>query len=114
VEAVSEFARSSPGVDVRILISDTSLIVSRGHGLVELARRLDSRIDIRRCAEDSAPGDESFVVGDDQGFFLMPDFREYQALADGYDPVRARRLLEDFDQLWARSAPDPELRLLKL
>lgn len=114
VEAVSAFARSSPAVDVRILISDSSLIVSRGHRLVELGRRLDSRIDIRRTAEDHAPGEASFVVCDDQDFFLMPDFREYQALADAGDPVRARRLLEEFDHLWARSAPDPELRILKL
>lgn len=114
VEAVSRFARSSPSVDVRILLSDVSLIVSRGHRLVELARRLDSRIEIRRIADELAPGEKSFLTWDERGFFLMPDFREYLAMADTYDPVQARRLLEDFDYRWERSSTDPELRILRI
>lgn len=114
VESVSRFARSSPAVDVRILISDASLIVSRGHGLVELARRLDSRMEIRRVADELSPGERSFLTWDERGFFLLPDFREYLAVADSYDPVQARRLLEDFNYLWERSTQDPNLRILKI
>lgn len=113
-ESLSHFARSSPSVEVRILISDASLIVSRGHRLVELARRLDSRIEIRRIADELSPGERSFLTWDARGFFLLPDFRDYLALADIYDPVRARRLLEDFDYLWERSTADPELRILRI
>lgn len=114
VEAVSRFARSSPAAEVRVLISDASLIVSRGHRLVELARRLDSRIEIRRISADLSPGEESFLTWDEQGYFLMPDFREYLSLVNLYDPVQARRLQEIFEYFWARSAPDPELRTLSL
>lgn len=114
VEAVSRFARRSPAVEARILIADASHIVARGHRLVELARRLDSRIEIRRMAADSGPGEETFVTWDERGLFLMPDFRDYTALVNLYDPVQARKRLEQFDQLWARSVPDPELRTLNL
>lgn len=114
VEAVSRFARSSPYAGIRVLISDSTLVVSRGHRLVELARRLDSRIEIRRINPDISPGEESFATWDDRGFFLMPDFRDYTALVNLYDPVQARRLLEIFDYFWARSGPDPELRTLRL
>lgn len=114
VESLSRFARSSPAVDVRILISDVSLIVSRGHRLVELTRRLDSRMEIRRVADELAPGERSFLTWDERGFFLLPDFREYLALADSYDPVQARRLLDDFNYLWERSTQDPELRILQI
>ena len=114
VEAVSRFARSSPSAEVRVLISDPNLIVSRGHRLVELSRRLDSRIEIRRVSEGVSMDEESFVTWDERGLFLMPDFRDYTALVNLYDPVHARKLLERFDYLWARSAPDPELRTLKL
>lgn len=114
VEAVSRFARSSPSSEVRILIADSSLIVSRGHRLVELARRLDSHITIRRIADDTPPGEKSFVSWDGQGFFLLPDFREYTAVADAYDPVQARKMVEAFDYYWTRSVPDPELRMLRL
>jgi hypothetical protein len=99
---------------VRILVSDTSLVVSRGHRLVELARRLDSRISIRRINDDIVAGEQSFVTWDSQGYFVLPDFREYDALTDRYDPVQARRLQDAFEYLWARSSPDPELRMLSL
>jgi predicted GNAT family N-acyltransferase len=114
VEAMSRFARSSPSVEARVLVSDSSLIVSRGHRLVELARRLDSRIEVRRISRDLSPGEQSFVVWDHRGYFLMPDFRDYTALVNLYDPVQAKRLLEAFDYFWARSTSDPELRTLKL
>ncbi len=114
VEAVSRFARSTPSVAVRILVSDTSPMVSRGHRLVELARRLDSHIGIRRIADETPPGEQSFVAWDGLGFFLLPDFRDYSALANTYDPVQARKMLEGFDYYWTRSHPDPELRTLRL
>jgi predicted GNAT family N-acyltransferase len=114
VEAMSAFARSAPAVQVRILISDSSLVVSRGHRLLELARRLDSRMEIRKVPEELAPTETSFVTWDEQGYFLMPDFRQYLASANRYDPVHARRLADQFAGLWARSASDPELRVLRL
>jgi predicted GNAT family N-acyltransferase len=114
VSAVSAFARSAAATQVRILISDSSLIISRGHRLVELSRRLDSHIEIRKAPDEHAPADTSFVTWDDQGYFLMPDFRQYLASANAYDPVQARRLAEQFGLLWERSVPDPELRVLRL
>ncbi len=114
VEALSRFARSSPSAAVRVLIAESSLIVARGHRLVELARRLDSRIEIRKIAEELPPGEVSFVTWDHQGTFFMPDYRDYSVLVNLRDPVQARRLLEQFDYFWARSAPDPDLRVLKL
>lgn len=114
VDAISGFARSSPSTDVRILVTDSSLVVSRGHRLVELARRLDSRISIRRVNDDIPAGEQTFVTWDGQGYFVLPDFREYNGFSDPYDPVQARRMLDAFDYLWARSGPDPELRRLQL
>jgi len=113
-EAISRFARRTPAADVRILIEDSSLIVSRGHRLVELARRLDSRISIRTVNDGVPAGEDSFVTWDGTGIFLLPDFRAYDAISDPYDPVHAKRLGEAFDYLWTRSAPDPELRTLAL
>lgn len=114
VDAFSAFARAAPGTQVRLLIADSSLIVSRGHRLVELARRLDSRIEIRKVPDEASPGEASFVTWDQQGYFLMPDFRQYLAVADRYDPVQARRLADQFAQLWERSSTDPELRVLRI
>lgn len=113
-EGLSEFARRGPPVQARILIVSSSAMVARGHRLLELARRLDSKIEIRRVAEEQAGEDVSFFCWDGTGFWLMPDYREYQCLLNLNDPVRSAQLADKFDQLWARSQPDPELRELKL
>jgi predicted GNAT family N-acyltransferase len=117
VTAISGFVRGARSAQVRILLGDSSQIVARGHRLVELARRLDSRIAIRRLppvGDSPESGEMSFVTWDDQGYWLLPDFREYQALHDFDDPVQAARLMERFERLWNRSAADPELRVLSL
>jgi len=113
-EAVSQFVRNARNARVQILLKDSSLIVARGHRLIELARRLDSRIEIRRLPDDAGTRDLSFATWDERGYWLLPDYREYQALRNFQDPVQATRLTEQFARLWARSTSDPELRLLKL
>jgi len=112
--ALSAFARSGPPVRVQVLIHDSSLMVARGHRLLELARRLDSKIEIRRVPETFAESDATYLTWDSRGYWLQPDHRTYVALADHYDPVQANRFCEGFVRLWERSAGDPELRNLRL
>lgn len=113
-DRVSAFARSSSSVQVRILITDSSRIVSGGHRLVELARRLDSRIEIRRVPDELAPTEPSFLTWDETGYLLMPDFRDYSLVLNLNNPVQGQRLTDQFTYLWERSAADPELRTLNL
>jgi hypothetical protein len=84
------------------------------HKLLELARRLDSKIEIRRVPGELATDRASFVLADEQGYFLLPDHREYQAMANAFDPVQVERLAERFSYLWDRSEADPDLRVLRL
>jgi len=114
VDALSSFARSGPPVVVRVLIVDSSPITSRGHRLLELARRLDSKIEIRRVPDELAETDATFVTWDAEGYWLLPDYKTYVAHANHRDPVQANRLAERFNYLWERSSTDPELRLLRL
>ncbi|MEZ5557403.1 MAG: GNAT family N-acetyltransferase [Pseudomonadales bacterium] len=114
VDALSRFVRSGPPATLRVLVYDTSLMVSRGHRLLELARRLDSKIDIRRVPDELQTRDDSFATWDATGYWLMPDHRDYTCLCNAYDPVQAARFGEQFTYLWERSAADPDLRLLKL
>jgi predicted GNAT family N-acyltransferase len=114
VDALSDFARGGPPVRLQILIHDSSAAVARGHRLVELARRLDSKIAIRRVPEALADSEATFLCWDGTGYWLQPDHAAYAAVSDPYDPVQAGRLGERFTYLWERSAPDPELRVLRL
>jgi predicted GNAT family N-acyltransferase len=114
IDALSAFVRHGAPARLQVLIHSSYAIVSRGHQLLELARRLDSKITIRRVSDDLATDRASFVLSDEHGYFLLPDHREYQAMANAYDPVQAGRLAERFDYLWDRSESDPELRVLRL
>lgn len=111
---LSAFVRRGAPANLRILIHSSQLIVSRGHRLLELARRLDSKIEIRRVVDDLATDVHSCAVWDTTGYWLIPDHREYEGFANGYDPVHAAKLCERFDYLWNKSLPDPELRALRL
>jgi predicted GNAT family N-acyltransferase len=114
IAALSTFIRRGPPTKLQILVHSTHLIVGRGHRLLELARHLDSKIDIRRVPSDISQDPHSCVTCDQHGFFLLPDYREYQGFANRYDPVQTTRLADRFDYLWRRSQSDPELRTLRL
>jgi len=113
VAAVSELARRAAATHVRILVEDPRAIAEGAHRLLELARRLPSKIEIRRLPDDDVeahPG--AFVVADEAAYWMMPDRDAFAGVSNVYDRVEARRLVELFDRLFARSVDDPELRLL--
>jgi predicted GNAT family N-acyltransferase len=114
VDAVSRFVRSAPPATLRILIHSSQPMVSRGHKLLELARRIDSKIEIRKVPDGLATDVHTYLVWDQRGYWLMPDYREYDGLTNLYDPVQASKLTERFDYLWNLSSPDPELRILRI
>lgn len=113
-EALSAFVRSSPGTQLRILIYSSKRAIESSHRLLALARRLDDRILLAKVPEEHARDERSFLVWDNEGYWLQPGRDTYDGLSNGHDPVMAARLRERFDYLWERSAPDPELRQLKL
>jgi len=112
--AVSAFARRAPATRVRILIHSSQLMVSRGHRILELARRVSSKVSIRLIDPDFDMPDSCFVSWDQTGFWRLPDHREPEGSVHADDPVPARRLFQEFELLWQHGRPDPELRELRL
>lgn len=114
VDALSAFARSGPPATLHVLIHSSSLVVSRGHRLLNLARRLASKIAIRVVPDELQNEHHCFVVVDHRAFFLLPVHQEYLGYTNQYDPVQASQLADRFDFLWQRAERDPELRALSL
>ena len=114
VEALSNLARSAPRAEIRILICDSKLIVDRGHRILELARRLDQKISIRRIDERPHAETASFACADLDAYWLMPSFENYAGVADLVNPVTTKRLAEGFTRAWEKSRDDPELRIIRL
>ena len=111
--AISEFTRRSRHVTARVLVEDTKSIAEVAHPLLELARRIPSKLEMRRLPEDNLPR-RSFIVADDAAVWVQPEPQVYVGWINLNDRVEARRLSETFTNLFERSTDDPELRLLSL
>ncbi len=114
IDTVSALARSAARVQVHIIIMHSKLMVERGHGLLDLARRLDEKILIRKFDEPITAETSTFVCADTDAYWVLPDYEQYKGVNDLTNPVNARRMRETFEQTWARSRTDPDLRQLRL
>lgn len=113
VELMSKFVRSAPGAQVEILVNDTALIVARGHLLVELRRRLDEKMIIRKLPDTIKGDKQSWLVADNTALWVQSEPNEYRGWSDTFNPVQAERFTKRYTHLWDRSVSDPELRVLR-
>lgn len=111
--ALSEFARRSRHASATVLVDDTKAIAEVAHPMLELVRRMPSKIEMRRLPEESVPS-RSFIVVDGAAVWIQPDLQAYVGWLNLNDRVEARRLSDEFAALYDRSSDDPELRLLSL
>lgn len=112
VSAIRRLALARAGLPVRILIFDSRQASATGHRLIELSRRLTSRIAIRRVEEDDRKRPDAFLIADECSYLHRQIATTMAAIVDFDDPAEARRLRATFEQIWERSAADPELRRL--
>lgn len=112
LDIVRRLAISSRFAGIRILLRDPTRAIKDGHRLVELARRLTSRVEIRRVHSDFSDLTEAFLVADEKAVLYRTLADRNEGIADLHDPVRARDKLRLFDTVWEKSEPEPELRQL--
>ncbi len=113
-DAVSALARSGRYSDIRILISDPKPLVSRGHRLLQLSRRLSSSIAIRVLAEHPELPEATYVVRDNDGVIYKPDERSRDGFYEPGSRASAKKFVEGFDALWRWGERDPRLRQLTI
>ena len=113
--SVSAFARRSRHTRVLILVEDTKAIAASGHALLELARRLPSKVADPAIAGRPRTAEEQLSWSStDEAVWVLPDRDAYVGWTNQHDRVEARRLTDEFMWLFERSSEDPELRLLSL
>jgi predicted GNAT family N-acyltransferase len=114
LEAVRAIALHGRDAAVRILLVHAEPAVRRGHRLIEAARQLSSKIEIRGVPSDFLRHTEAYLLADDRGFLLRRLADTYEAVADFNDPKEVRRLREQFDHIWELGKIHQELRRLHL
>lgn len=114
LQSMKSLALHSQFSRLRILLQNNERVRLRGHRLLELSRRLPSRIEIRRPHPDHIDHPENFLVIDRTGYVRRPIHSRYQGEADFNAPAKAVKLSDFFAQVWECSEPDSQLRLLDL
>jgi predicted GNAT family N-acyltransferase len=114
IEAVKKIALHNPRSRVNILILNPAEVVSRGHRIVELARKISSHIFINRADTEDQHHVDTFMVVDNVGIIRRAHNDRFEGLAEFNNPGEARLLLKTFNEAWERSQPEPELRRLHL
>jgi predicted GNAT family N-acyltransferase len=113
LDAIKRVALSGRHARVRILVQEPRKAVADGHRLIALAQRLPSTIAIRTPVEETdRQYAGAFVLNDVRGYFVRPLASRPEGDGSSYAPGRHAQLLEYFDQVWERSVPSEELRVL--
>ncbi len=112
--AMSNLARRGRLSEVKILVSDARPMVSRGHRLLEITRRLSSFMSIRVLPEHPSLPEATYVVRDHDGIAYKPNERGGNGFFEPDSRASAKRFVESFDQLWHQGQTDPRLRQLTL
>jgi hypothetical protein len=114
VTALAALVRSSRQTQVRILINDARAVVTRGHRLLLLARRLPSSVKLQRLADHPDWNGQTVAIRDRDGVLYKPGDSDHEAFYEPASRASARKHLELFEDLWRHSSRDAELRALSL
>ncbi|WP_100639656.1 GNAT family N-acetyltransferase [Marinobacter salexigens] len=113
-ELISGLARRHRHSEIRLLIHDDKPLIKRRHQLVELMRRLPSRIDLRLINSNLSHEDHPFLLADREGVLYRHDFTRPTGFAGFSDNGRVRMLSEEFQRMWNTGHNSLELRELPI
>lgn len=114
LEAAKQLALRTPKVAIRILLQQSEKVEKEGHRLVDLARRLTSRIEIRRPHPDYIDHSGNFMIVDRIGYIRRSLAERYEGEANFCQAMESRLLGEFFTEAWDRSQVESALRRLYL
>jgi hypothetical protein len=110
-EAAREVIGSDPNASIRILVYDISRTIIRGHRLLDLSRRLSSRVQIRKL---SRKYNHAFLIADEIGVLDRRRAERYEATANFNSAGWANNLLHFFNGVWDQSSRTAEVQSLNI
>jgi hypothetical protein len=114
LDAAQDMVRRHRDSCFHILLQDGRGAVHNGNRLIEMARRLSTRIEIRRPQAEYLDFPATFLLADDSGYLHRPLYSRYEGTAGFNNPGTTLRLKRYFMEAWEHSAPDVEMRRLHL
>ncbi len=110
LEPVKRLVLARSHARLRVLISDPGRAVRDGNRFFMMARRLTSYIDLRNVAAEYRSNPCAFIVADDKTIVYRQQATKWEGIAEMNDTSVVKRYLAYFDEVWAGSLIQPELR----
>lgn len=114
VAPLQTFLLSHQRARLRVLVHTPSLAMRTGHRLIELGRRLSSRIEFRELLPERKLIRKEFLIADESSLLIRESDDQLEARYYPHAPLLARDQKREFDTWWQESPPAAEFRDLKL
>jgi hypothetical protein len=98
----------------RYLCSESDLLHDRGRNLVELARKYSTFIKLRQIPEHLNSARLQFLVTDSKASMVTRTPGSHDYFVDKNDRARARKLENQFEELWQRANSIPGIHVTGL
>ena len=110
LEPVKRLVLARSHARLRVLISNPSRVSRDGNRFMMMARRLTSYIDLRNVAPEYRSNPCSFIVADDKAIAFRQQCTRWEGIVEFNDTTVVKRYLAYFDEVWAGSLIQPEMR----
>jgi hypothetical protein len=110
LEPVKRLVLARGHARLRVLISDPARAQREGNRFMQMARRLTSFIELRNVPPEYRNNPASFIVADDRAIAYRQQATQWDGIAEFDDQSIVRRHLAYFDEVWAVSLIQPEMR----
>ena len=114
IEAAKALALRTHRAKLFILVNTSDPAIKNGHRIIDLSRRLTSFIEIRLQGMRFQEYNEAVLIADESGYMRRRLADRYETEADFASPRTAREMTKKFDEMWAESIVDPNLRRLHI
>lgn len=112
LDKLLKLCRGNRHASVRILVKDSSVAIKHGHGLIRLAQRLTTAIEIRNPMEEYLTQNVGFLLADNTGFVYRENCDSHRGISNLDCKFRGNALLDLFNQAWEHSQLDNQIRRL--
>jgi hypothetical protein len=109
LEPIKKLVLARSYARIRVLISDPARS-RRENRFMQMALRLTTFIELRNVHIEHRGNPCAFVVADDKAIAYRPDWAKWQGIVEFDDTSVVRRHLNHFNEVWAVSMFQPEMR----
>lgn len=106
--------RGNRHANIRVLSKDSSLSIKRGHGLIRLAQKLTTAIEVRNPMDEYLTSNFAFLLADNNAFVYRENAESFKGISNLDCKYRGNVLLDVFNQAWEHSGLDHQIRRLTL